>query len=132
LVDRRIKDDDTDPIDALEHADAEVQTAHVYRICPFPFPRSHLHVRFGATQRTGSSSCRSVDCRVSIVVDKLILRHWSSARRSDEGGGETTNDDFVIVICITKLMHDFDDNANEIALTGRQCAQYVEASGDKP
>jgi hypothetical protein len=49
-----------------------------------------------------------------------------------EKSGEKTDDDFVVVICITKLMHDFDDNAYEIALTGRKCTQDVEASGDEP
>lgn len=88
LVNVRIEDGDTDPIDALEHADAEVQAAHVYRICPFPFPISHLYGLLGATWATGNSSRRSVDRRVGIVVDKLVLRDRSSARRSDGGEGE--------------------------------------------
>jgi hypothetical protein len=75
LVNGWIDDGDTDPIDALEHADAEVQAAHVYRICPFPFPSSHLNGLLGATWRTGSGSRRFVDRRVGIVVDKLILRN---------------------------------------------------------
>jgi hypothetical protein len=118
LVNRRIEDGDTDPIDTLEHADAEVQAAQVYRICLFPFPSSHLNGLLGVTWRTGNSSRRSVDRRVGIVVDKLILRDRSLARHGD-GGEEKTDDDFVVVICITKFMHDFDDNADEIALTGR-------------
>jgi hypothetical protein len=73
LVKGRIEESDTDPIDALEHTDAEIQAAHVYRICPFPFSSSDLNRLLGATQRTGSSGRRSVDRRIGIIIDKLIL-----------------------------------------------------------
>jgi hypothetical protein len=62
------------PVDALEHANTEVEAAHIHRICSFSFPGSHLHGGLGLMWRTGSSGCRSVDRYVNIIVDELILR----------------------------------------------------------
>jgi hypothetical protein len=47
-------------------------------------------------------------------------------------GEEGTDNNFVVVICITELMHDFDDDADEIALARRQCSQQIEAARDEP
>ena len=64
----------TNPVDALEHANAEVEAAHIHRISSFSFPSSHLRGGLGLAQRTRSSGCRSVDRGVDIAIDELILR----------------------------------------------------------
>jgi hypothetical protein len=65
----------TNPVDALEHANAEVEAAHIHRISSFPFPRSHLRRELGLALHTRSSGCRSVDRGVNIIIDELILRN---------------------------------------------------------
>jgi hypothetical protein len=67
----------TNPVDALEHANAEVETAHIHRLGSFPFPGSHLRGGFRPARHTRSSDCRSVDRGVNIVVDELVLRDLS-------------------------------------------------------
>jgi hypothetical protein len=119
FVDQRVeRNGDADPIDALEHADTEVKAAHIYRICPLPFPGSHFREWLGPTHRTWSSSRRSIDRRVSIIIHKLILQDRLSRRHSGRERKMTDND-FIIIICITELVHDFDNNADEIPLAGR-------------
>jgi hypothetical protein len=67
----------TDPVDALEHANAEVEAAHIHRISSFPFPGSHLRGGLGPARHTRSSACRSADRGVNIVIEELILRDSS-------------------------------------------------------
>ena len=43
-----------------------------------------------------------------------------TGRMIGEIGG--TNDDFIVIICIAQLMHNFDDDAYKISLTRRQSA----------
>jgi hypothetical protein len=80
------KKDITNPVDALEHANAEVEATHIHRIGSFPFPRSHLREGLGPARHTRSSDCRSVDRGVNIVIDEFVLRDSSvrEARRLEE------------------------------------------------
>jgi hypothetical protein len=74
LTDDKKKTEITNPVDALEHANAEVEAAHIHRIGSFPFPGSHLRGGLGPARHARSSGCRSVDRGVNIVIDELILR----------------------------------------------------------
>ena len=118
------------PVHALEHFDAEVEAANVHRICPLSLPSSHFCERFGFAQRTGSSSHRSIDRRVGVVVDKLVLWGLWLERQKGERSVRTDNN-FVVIICIAQLVHDFDDDADKISLARRQGAQHVKAACDK-
>jgi hypothetical protein len=63
-----------------------------------------------------------VDPSIVVSGSSLISSFYGTDRQPGvvmEEREKKTDDDFVVVICITKLMHDFDDNADEIALTGR-------------
>jgi len=77
MVDNEKKTEITDPVDALEHANAEVEAAHIHRISSFPFPRSHLRGGLGPARHTRSSARRSADRGVDIVIEELILRDSS-------------------------------------------------------
>jgi hypothetical protein len=65
------------PVDALEHTNAEVETVHIHRLGSFPFPGSHLCGGFRPAWHTRSSDCQSVDRGVSIVIHELVLRDSS-------------------------------------------------------
>lgn len=73
LVDEQREAETTDSVDALEHANAEIQASNVHRICSFPFPRSHIRMGLGLARRTGSGGCRSINRRVNIISNELIL-----------------------------------------------------------
>jgi hypothetical protein len=113
----------TDPIDAFEHANAEIQAPNIHRICSLSLSGSHLRVGLGLARRTGSSGRRPINRRVNIISDEFILyRSVREAQWLKELVRKTDND-FVVVICITELMHDFDYDADEIALARRQRSQ---------
>jgi hypothetical protein len=59
----------TDPIDALEHANAEVEAAQIHCISSFTFPGSHLSRGLRPARHTRSGGCRSVDRGVDIVIE---------------------------------------------------------------
>ena len=67
----------TNPVDALEHANAEVEAAYIHRISSFPFSGSHVREGLGPALHTRSSGCRPIDRGVNIVIDELILRDSS-------------------------------------------------------
>ena len=67
----------TNPVDPLEHANAEIEAAHIHCISSFPFPESHLSRGLGPARHTRSSGCRSVDRGVNIVIQELILQDSS-------------------------------------------------------
>ena len=52
----------TNPVNLLKHANAEVEAAHIHSISPFPFPWSHLGRGLGPAWHTGA-----------VVVDLLIV-----------------------------------------------------------
>lgn len=81
LIDDKKKTEITNPIDALEHANAEVEAAHIHRIGSFSFAGSHIRGGLGPVRHMRSSSCRSVDRGVDIIIDQLILR-FSSVREA--------------------------------------------------
>jgi hypothetical protein len=63
-----------------------------------------------------------VDPSIVVSASSFISSFYGADRQvrtGVEGEGKKTDNDFVIIICITELMHDFDDNANEIAFAGR-------------
>ena len=105
---------------------------HIHRIGSFPFPGSHLRGGLGPAQHTRSSNCRPVDRGVNIVIDELVLEICLSGRLNGwwRWCGRTDNN-FIVIICITELMHDFNNDADEIALARRQSLQQIKAACDK-
>jgi len=46
-------------------------------------------------------------------------------------GGNGADKNFIVVICITELMHDFNNDADEIALARRESSQQIKAACDE-
>ena len=108
------------PVHALEHSDAEIEAAHVHRICAFPFHGCHLCVGLGISRGTGCGGRRAVNRCFVVIVNELVLPCVLDGRK-DRGSGQT-DDDFIVIICIAQLMHNFDDDAYKISLARRQGA----------
>jgi hypothetical protein len=131
---RRLKNDKmeiTNPVDALEHANAEVEAAHIHCISSFTFPGSHLSRGLRSARHSRSGGCRSVNRGVDLVIEELILKDSSVKGLNDWRWRRRTDNNFIVIICIMELMHDFNNDANEIALTGRQSSQQIKAACDE-
>lgn len=60
-------------IDAFKHPYAEIETAHVHRISPFPLNGRHLRMGLGVSRGTGCGGCRAVDRWLVVIVNELVL-----------------------------------------------------------
>ena len=76
------------PIDALKHPDAEIEAAHVHRVCTFPLHGCHLCVGLGASRGTGCGGRRAVDRCVVVIVNELVLPRRVFLVRRGEGSGK--------------------------------------------
>jgi hypothetical protein len=120
------------PVDVLKHTNAEVETAHIHCLGSFPFPRSHL--RRGLSPR-GTRGAAIIDPSIVVSVLSFMSSFYEirlSGRLNDwrRWCGRTDNN-FIVIICITKLMHDFNNDTDAIALARRQNLQQIKATCDK-
>jgi hypothetical protein len=115
----------------LEYANVEVKAAHIRHI-------GTCSLEVISVEGLGPRSTRGaaiVDSSIVVSILSLMSLFYEIRLSGRLNGwrrwcGRMDNN-FIVIICIMKLMHDFNNDADEIALARRQSSQQIKAACDE-
>ena len=89
----------------------------------------------GSLDPRGTRGAAIVDPSIVVSISSLMSSfyeiHLSGRLNGWRRWCGRTDNNFIVIICITELMDDFNNDADEIALARRQSSQQIKAACDE-